>query len=178
MTMMTPEPTSFMSWFNITLRACEPLWSHRHTVAVQTGVVYEVADFRVRVGDVRQTFPVTRIRGTAVEIEYCGPRAYSDESNNDDDLSGDAAAQSGQPPPVLMEDWEIGEILIREFWARLGISGGREAIRVPDVGKEVREGTEERVRNSGEKMRRRNRGDEFAGVDLARQYMEVFRFNR
>lgn len=66
--------------------------------------------------------------------------------------------------------------LIRDFWARLGVDGAREAILVPGLGKEVKE-----------RLRRWKLGDdrggadaevEVGGVDEARQFMEIFRFNR
>ena len=115
-----------------------------------------------------------------VEIEYCGPGTFSDQLIDDlgtegGGVDGGQANTNSTLPAISMEDWEIGEILIREFWARFSVNGAKEAIRVPDVGKEIREGAEERKSNPGKKI---GKGDEHAGVDLARQYMEIFRFNR
>jgi len=75
------------------------------------------------------------------------------------------------------EDWEVGEILIREFWSQFSVEGAKEAIRVPDIGKEVREA----ARKGTKRLTTGDVGegnDGIAGVDLARQYMEIFRFNR
>jgi hypothetical protein len=84
--------------------------------------------------------------------------------------------------------------LIREFWTRLGVSGAKEAILLPGVGKEVKEklGKVRMGKRDGEsKVRDEIRMlvgvgivpfeddvDPTAGTDAARQYMEVLRFNR
>ncbi|KMU81116.1 hypothetical protein CISG_02494 [Coccidioides immitis RMSCC 3703] len=44
-TMMTLDPASFNSFLAITLRACKPLWCHRHTMLVTGGTIFEVGDF-------------------------------------------------------------------------------------------------------------------------------------
>lgn len=221
MIMRTVPLPSYGTLFQHFVRACEPMWCHRHTVSVPAGIVYDVGDFRVRMGDVRQTQPVARVRGTVVEIEWKGPSlsqsALNNNNNNthnnshngwqqeDDGNGSDSGIDLSLTPELVLDDSAIDEEytftaqLIREFWARLGIEGAREAILVPDVGKEVkellrrkREETEKGAAALSKKKHRRRAADEGswgwgdleedpdpnAGVDLARQYMEIFRFNR
>ncbi|KAL1954948.1 hypothetical protein VTO42DRAFT_406 [Malbranchea cinnamomea] len=192
-TMITMDPQSFGSFFSMTLRACEPLWCLRHTVTVQSGVSFTVSDFHVRVGDVRQTHPVNRTRGTVVEIEYRGPVSLStgaagkgpDTPDGSDDVFGEdilvpppPQTQSARKEPIpTQEDWEDGAALIREFWSTIAVPGAREAILVPGIGTESQEAlTLGKTRLTAEGAGEANNG--IAGVDLARQYMEVFRFNR
>ncbi|KAL4932666.1 uncharacterized protein BDV17DRAFT_287611 [Aspergillus undulatus] len=194
--------------------ACQPFWAPRHTVTVPNGVVYDVGDFRVRAGDVRQTQPAVRVRGTVVEIEWRGPslvttlsglyqtrrqrearasNPYTWDANADaeDEVSGiDMAFPDGVEEADIDSEYAVTASLIREFWAKLEIEGAREAILVPDVGKEVKarlrnlkkqQGTQgvERVANGdGSGQQVDEDPDPDAGVDVARQFMEIFRFNR
>ncbi|KAL2870819.1 uncharacterized protein BJX67DRAFT_344707 [Aspergillus lucknowensis] len=193
--------------------ACQPFWCHRHTVTVLGGMVYEIGDFRVRVGDVRQTQPVARVRGTVVEIEWRGPAlvttlsalyqskrqesgqasnpySWRDEKNDEDEDSGiDLAFSDGVEEADIDAEYAVTASLIREFWAELGVEGAREAIIVPDVGKEVkahlREMKQRNKSKSAQKGREEGTGQQMdedpdpdAGVDVARQFMEIFRFNR
>ena len=190
-TMTTMDPQSFNSFLAITLRACEPLWCLRHTVIVQGGVAFTVSDFHIRLGDVRQTQPVNRVRGTVVEIEYRGPSSYSGDIASvpaditDGDLSGQNILLPPRPPsqtahkaPILTpEDWVDGAALIREFWSTISVPGARDAILVPGIGTESREALSQgKTRLTADGAGDANDG--VVGVDLARQYMEVFRFNR
>lgn len=197
MVMTTVPPASYKTLFQHFTYACQPFWCHRLTVAVPNGVVYDVRDFRVRMGDVRQTFPSVRARGTIVEIEWRGPSVV-------DSLSG---VRSGVGTDSSIDAWfcaledadidaEYGATasLIREFWSRLGIDGAREAIVVPGVGKEVKEklararkemrGGESKAGDEGGLfaglggVQSEDDIDPTAGTDVARQYMEVLRFNR
>lgn len=136
---------------------------------------------------------MTRPRGTVVEIEYRGPNAAvpavggSDEDGNGvwgedegvPDINEDVVLipddGGGRDPmtalvPESEDDWEMGETIIREVWSRIALDGAREYIRVPDVGKEA-----QLFREKGSGVEGWNR---FVGVDLARQYMEIFRFHR
>ncbi|KAL6229967.1 hypothetical protein BDW75DRAFT_234783 [Aspergillus navahoensis] len=192
--------------------ACQPFWCHRHTVTVPNGVVYEIGDFRVRVGDVRQTQPAVRIRGTVIEIEWRGPSlvttlsglyqsrrqkrsaasnlyTYDTENSEDDDSGIDMAFPDGVEDADIDAEYAVTASLIREFWAKLEIEGAREAILVPDVGKEVkqrlRELKQQDKQSAGRVVNEDSSGlqvdedpDPDAGVDVARQFMEIFRFNR
>lgn len=191
-------------------------------MGVANGTVFEAGDFRVRVGDLRQTQPVQRVRGCLVEIEYRGPGKATNGSlsgggNEDSDwfeflAPGEGAktaptittAAAASQPGITSEegdvddlvgflefpntadveddlptedDWREGEALIREFWSRFAVPGAKEAIRVPGLRTEV-----EKARQRGTKRVTTvdagmyNTG--VAGTDLARQYMEVLRFNR
>lgn len=68
-------------------------------MGVTAGTVFEVGDFRVHVGDVRQTQPVQRVRGCVVEIEYRGPGQgqgiIGNESSYDDDIDWFEVLESG-----------------------------------------------------------------------------------
>ncbi|KAJ5937263.1 hypothetical protein N7454_004918 [Penicillium verhagenii] len=188
---------SFGTMFHHFTYACQPFWAHRLTVAVPNGVIFDVGDFRVRVGDVRQTFPTARPRGTVIEIEWRGPTVLDSVVSAGSGLEGrsqvglelDADADSGIDVDFSIEEEDVDAeyvataALIREFWGRLGVEGAREAILVPGVGKEVKE------RLKGWKAARLkgldtvaggggDRGVDLDGADVARQYMEVLRFNR
>lgn len=187
-------------------------------------MVYDIGDFRVRLGDVRQMQPVARVRGTVVEVEWRGPsvvgslvasmarrrsarrrsasRGHGD--GYDDGGYGGGGEGDGDGSGIDITSTEIEETdidaeyaatatLIREFWTKLGIEGAREAILVPDVGKEMKERLrrwrQQEVKGQGQKQTRGGNGDEAAGqldedpdpqagVDVARQYMEILRFNR
>ncbi|KAJ5737974.1 Mediator complex subunit Med20 [Penicillium malachiteum] len=172
---------SYSMLFQHVVYACQPFWAHRLTVSVQQGVIYDVGDFRVRVGEVRQTYPVARSRGIVVEVEWRGPTLLdtlgSSQTGSGSGVSlgnGEQDADSGIDVDFAIEEADIdAEVaataeLIKEFWTRIGVPGAREAIMVPGFGKEVKE----RLRKvEGE-------ADLYAGTDLARQYMEVLRFNR
>ncbi|KAI9815485.1 MAG: hypothetical protein M1827_002619 [Pycnora praestabilis] len=106
-----------------------PLWTHRQTLVVGggQGVGYEMEDFRVRVGEVRQG-GVQSARGVLVEIEWVGGGGGG---GGMDGYDGDREDEDGQENGD--EDWETGEAVIKAFWQGLGIKEGREAIRVPGV---------------------------------------------
>lgn len=192
----------------------------------------------MRIGDVRQTQPIARPRGTVVEIEWRGPLLITSTSPGSfppatpgtDGNNSNAGNNLYQDTDQMMTDSGISLLpeesdidaeyvqvasLIRELWDRFGIpdKGLREAILVPDLGKEIKERIRELKRDnlqpsgnqthsSSEKPDRTEkhyRGpaeglwcddktwgwgwndqdeDPFAGVDLARQYMEIFKVNR
>lgn len=90
-----------------------PLWSHRQTLHVSNGTAYEMEDFHVRVGELRQR-QSAQIKGVVVEVEW---------------LAG------GHGGPEEESDWDTSELIIRAFWDALGIEGAREFIRVPGLGK-------------------------------------------
>lgn len=154
------------------------------------GAVYDMGDFRVRVGDVRQTFPAARVRGTVVEIEWRGPSVieslpFSDAIPDDVDSGIDVSFAAIEESDI---DAELAATasLIREFWTRLQVDGGRESILVPGVGKEIKDRlarckrrnavpVETGVENT---MVQEEDPDPYSGADLARQYMEALRFNR
>ncbi|KAB8072951.1 mediator complex, subunit Med20 [Aspergillus leporis] len=207
MVMTTVPLPACSTLFQHFVYACQPFWCHRHTVTVPGGVVYDVGDFRVRIGDVRQTQPAARVRGTVVEIGWKGPslvtsiaslyaqskkalRGLGDGGLLDDD--NDSGIDMAFPDSIEEADidaeYAATATLIREFWARLSIEGAREAILVPDVGKEVKDqlrklkqqGNQKSQRsfNDGEGQQVDEDPDPEAGVDVARQFMEIFRFNR
>ena len=165
-------------------------------------MVYDIGDFRVRIGDVRQAQPVARIRGTVVEVEWRGPSLLDSlvqnhpvtetQENGEDDDSGIDVGLGLIEEADVDAEFAATAGLIREFWGRLGVEGAREAILVPDVGKEVKEQLRrwKALQQEGKKdVRGRGVGegngqlldedpDPQAGVDVARQFMEIFRFNR
>lgn len=88
------------------------LWTPRQTLHVVNGTAYEMEDFRVRVGEIRQGQTVL-VKGTVVEIEWVD----SGENDSEEEI-----------------DWDTAELVIRAFWESLGIEGAREFIKVPGLG--------------------------------------------
>ncbi|KAH8428385.1 uncharacterized protein LDX57_006083 [Aspergillus melleus] len=211
MIMTTVPLPSSGTLFQHFMYAAQPLWCHRHSVTVPGGAAYDVGDYRVRVGDVRQTVPTARVRGAVVEIEWRGPSLVRSIAMQMQKVRASAAAR-GQGVPdsgngngngnaregddsdsaielLFAEGIEEADIdaeyvattaLIREFWAKLGIEGAREAMLLPDVGKEVK-GMLRKLKQ-GRPVSSQGGKDEDpdpeAGADVARQFMEIFRFNR
>lgn len=159
----------------------------------------------MRIGDVRQIYPTNRVRGTIVEIEWRGPSvvdslaastAVNVDGGGDADSGVDVSFSALEEGDVDAE-FAATALLIREFWARLGVEGAREAILVLGVGNEAKERLVKvkngRISGSG-KVSIAQGGlagpgiglsglaeddpDPQAGTDVARQYMEVLRFNR
>ncbi|KAL4803708.1 mediator complex, subunit Med20 [Aspergillus unguis] len=212
MVMTTVPLASTNSLYQHFSYACQPFWCPRHTVTVPNGVMYEIGDFRVRVGDVRQTQPAARVRGTVVEVEWRGPSLVgtlsalyqtrrqktaranpytfdNGEDAGDDDSGIDMAFPEGVEEADIDSEYAVAASLIREFWTNLGIDGAREAILVPDVGKEAKERLQLLKQGQGKETRGRIGDDDGsglinedpdpnAGVDVARQFMEILRFNR
>ncbi|KNG81981.1 hypothetical protein ANOM_010576 [Aspergillus nomiae NRRL 13137] len=208
MVMTTVPLPACSTLFQHFVYACQPFWCHRHTVTVPGGVVYDVGDFRVRIGDVRQTQPAARVRGTVVEIEWKGPslvtsiaslfnqskKAFggprdSGVPDDDGDSGIDMAFPEGLEEADIDAEYAATATLIREFWARLGIQGAREAILVQDIGRESKEQLRKLKQLGDQKARQPSTSivgsgqqdedpDPEAGVDVARQFMEIFRFNR
>ncbi|KAE8392376.1 mediator complex, subunit Med20 [Aspergillus alliaceus] len=209
MVMTTVPLPACSTLFQHFVYACQPFWCHRHTVTVPGGVVYDVGDFRVRIGDVRQTQPAARVRGTVIEIEWKGPSLVTSISSlfaqskrpfgsprgdglshDEEDSVIDMAFPDGVEEADIDAEYVMTATLIREFWARLGIEGAREAILVPDVGREAKEQLRKLKQRESLRVRQKSTSvdgsgqqlDEDpnpeAGVDVARQFMEIFRFNR
>ncbi|KAF4185370.1 hypothetical protein CNMCM7927_006810 [Aspergillus lentulus] len=189
MVMSTVPLPSSGALFKHFVYACQPFWCHRHTVAVPGGMVYDVGDFRVRIGDVRQTQPAARVRAQYVQSKRgANLGGATDVSDNDHDSGIDLALFGGIEDADIDAEYSATAALIREFWAKLGIEGAREAILVPDVGREVKEHLkklklQEKMgqtapRNDGHALQQDEDPDPDAGTDLARQFMEIFRFNR
>lgn len=184
-----PMPSFGMLFHHFTY-ACQPFWAHRLTVAVPNGVIYDVGDFRVRLGDVRQTFPTARPRGTVIEIEWRGPTVVDSFASahvgapNTEEQDSD----SGIDVDFLIEESDVDAeyaataALIREFWGRLGVEGAREAILVPGVGKEVKDRLRKwraaNMKNDQDSGAVGETEVDVDGADVARQFMEVLRFNR
>lgn len=99
--------SSTVSAFEVAERGMGPLWMHRQTLQVMQGAAYEIDEFRIRVGDLRQITPRQQMRGTVVEIEWIG----NGEGNDDKE-----------------EDLEGGEVLIQAFWENLGMEFGEKQI--------------------------------------------------
>jgi hypothetical protein len=118
------------------------------------------------------------------------PNLWEDgENGEDEDPELDIAFPDGVEDADIDAEYAATASLIREFWAKLGIEGAREAILVPDVGKEVKERLWELKQPRKQRSDRAGNDDgggqqvdedpdSDAGVDVARQFMEIFRFNR
>lgn len=89
-----------------------PLWTLLKIVSVANGPAYEVGDFRVRVGELRQGVGSSQVlRGIVVEISWAGNGGGSGAEDSD-----------------RMEEEVEG--VIKGFWEPLGITGAKEVFQV------------------------------------------------
>ena len=81
-----------------------PLWTSRQVLQVSQGLAFEVGDFRVRLGELKQGQSGTQQnKGVVVEIEWMSA----------DDI-----------------DWSTTQGTIKSFWTSLGITNAKEYITV------------------------------------------------
>ena len=94
-----------------------PLWQQRQLLHVSNGHAFEVGDFRVRVGEVKQGGGGGNVgvsMGAICEIEWVG---------------GDVEGGEGG----TTEELEAGEVVIRAFWEGLGVKDARSVFTVPGL---------------------------------------------
>ena len=89
-----------------------PLWQQRQILNAGNGHAYEIGDFRVRVGELRQSGSGggQMGRGAVCEVAWVGEDA---EQGN--------------------EGWEAGEAVVKGFWEGLALRGAREVFWVPGL---------------------------------------------
>ncbi|KAK4691593.1 hypothetical protein P7C71_g5435, partial [Lecanoromycetidae sp. Uapishka_2] len=88
------------------------LWQHRQVLTVTNGQSFEIGDFRIRVGEMRQGGGGGQMtRGAICEIEWVGGDEEGDKET----------------------DWDTAETTIRGFWEGLGIRGARSVFDVPGL---------------------------------------------
>ncbi|KAI9823034.1 MAG: hypothetical protein M1832_002688 [Thelocarpon impressellum] len=132
-----------------------PLWTSRQSLLVSHGAAFELEDFRVRLGELRQAQGAQMSRGVIIEVEWLG--------DSDGDGEGEETADA----------WETGELAIRAFWDALGLQGGRSYIRVAGVGVGVGGGDGDG--ESKGKGKGKGKGKASRALDLPRQYCELLR---
>ncbi|MCJ1321933.1 hypothetical protein MMC15_007278 [Xylographa vitiligo] len=103
-----PSGPQSEDFINLIVARMGPLWMPRQVLQVSNGQIFEIGDFRIRIGEVRQG-GTQQVRGTICEIEW---------------TSGDK------------NDWATGEDVIKSFWTALDMKGPREYIRVPGIDEE------------------------------------------
>jgi hypothetical protein len=82
-----------------------PLWTFRQAIQVIQGQAFDVGDYRIKVGDLKEGHGgAQQVKGTVIEIENLG--------GEENDLE---AAEEG----------------IRSFWSSLNIEGARDFTKVP-----------------------------------------------
>ena len=85
-----------------------PMWALRQTLQVNQGLTFEVDDFRIRLGEVKQGQGSSQqTKGVIVELEWLG------------EMEIEAVA---------------AEEAIKSFWSSLNIKGARDYIRIPGLG--------------------------------------------
>lgn len=89
-----------------------PSWQQRQTLNVNNGYAFEIGDFRVRIGDLRQGAGggAQMGKGVVVEIQWIGSGGGGEE------------------------DWDSAEAVIGSFWDSLGVRGARKVFWVPGLG--------------------------------------------
>ena len=104
----TAEATS--DWISMVTNKMKPLYSPRHPLSVRNGQAFEVGEFSIRVGELRQGVPGGNalVRGIVVEIGW----AVEDDERE---------AEEGEGVEMVKAFWdELGIASARQFVARVG----------------------------------------------------------
>ncbi|KAK3177114.1 hypothetical protein OEA41_008442 [Lepraria neglecta] len=106
-----PQGASSEEFIQLMMSKFGPLWQLRQILNVVNGQAFEVGDFRVRVGEVRQGGGGGGQigKGAVCEVEWVG-------------VEGE-------------EEWEAAGPVITGFWEGLGIRGARRVFGVPGLAK-------------------------------------------
>ena len=104
-----PGPQS-EEFLQLVMSKLGPLWQQRQTLNVSHGHTFEVGDFWIRVGELRQGGggSTQGERGTVVEVQWNG-------------------GEDGE------DDWESAEAIVGSFWDGLGVRGAKKVFWVPGL---------------------------------------------
>ncbi|KAF2836733.1 hypothetical protein M501DRAFT_1033393 [Patellaria atrata CBS 101060] len=103
------------------------LWVQRAQLGVQNGWAYDVGDWTVRVGELKQAGQPGTLRGTVVFIQHAGSSQTGNEENGQDEKIVDQMSKE-----ELEEYMSEMQATIREMWSGFGEEGAREFFSVPD----------------------------------------------
>ena len=106
-----PQGASSEEFIQLMMSKFGPLWQLRQILNVVNGQAFEIGDFRVRVGEVKQGGGGGGQigKGAVCEVEWVG-------------VEGE-------------EEWEAAGPVITGFWEGLGIRGARKVFHVPGLAK-------------------------------------------
>ncbi|KAI9669569.1 MAG: hypothetical protein M1817_004612 [Caeruleum heppii] len=105
-----PAPSQSDEYCHLLTTKMGPLWTFRQTITVNNGLTFDLEDFRIRLGEVKQG-QAALTRGLVIEVEWLA----------------DSPAELGHSP------WGLGEMAIRGIWDTLGLKDGREYLKVAGV---------------------------------------------
>lgn len=105
-----PQGASSEEFIQLILLKFGPLWQARQMLNVKEGQAFEIGDFRVRLGEIKQGVGggAQTGRGALCEVEWTGGEGVE-------------------------EDWEGGGAAIAGFWEGLGITGAKKVFDVPGL---------------------------------------------
>jgi len=119
---ITVPAEQFDSFYTILTSKFAALWSPRPAASVSNGVAYNLGDFVVRLGELRQGTGQQPVKGVVVCIQATPQSAAQVDGEHD------AAAPNGEGAEVKQEDDEIQttQALIRDLWRGFGVEGAKE----------------------------------------------------
>jgi len=102
-----PAGSASEEFVQLILTKLGPIWQQHQVLSISSGQAFEIDDFKVRVGEIKQGYSggAQMGRGAVCEIEWGG--------------------EDGEE-----SDWETGECVIRAFWEGLGVKGARDCFGV------------------------------------------------
>ncbi|KAI9736985.1 MAG: hypothetical protein M1834_000574 [Cirrosporium novae-zelandiae] len=111
-----PSGSSAEEMMQLIVTKMGALWTRKQGLQVAQGYIFEVEDYKIRLGDIKQP-QNGHVRGCVIDIEWAPAQADKGENN---DIELDVAS---------------GQAAIRSFWQGLDVPGAKEFINVPGLGK-------------------------------------------